>query len=198
MPAAPARTGTVRRRGPSFTLPAVAAACLAMLGAAGPAFAAPSVSASVTDAILSAAEPSTDALWSADGGTSYEVRVGGADCTDGALIESGAYTPPGQVTSTVLASSLAEGPNTVRVCVTDAVPETGSAEVAVAKDTISPETTIDSGPAVLVNETDATFLFIDVPSSVPLRARGTCGLPARRPCRRPAQPHSRSPRRRPE
>ena len=137
-----------------------AVACLGALGAAGQASAAPSVAASVTDALLNASEPSTDVLWSAGSGTSYEIRVGGTDCVTGLVIDSGGYTPPDLVTSTVLAGLLSEGPNTLRVCVTDAVlVETGFAEVAVTIDTTTPQTSLDSGPPAVSPSTTATFTF---------------------------------------
>src|SRR5262249_22584415 len=78
----------------------------------------------------------------------FSVRVGGADCTTGTVLESGSYSGQPATHSTVIAAgSLAEGANTIRVCVTDAAGNVGSASVNVTKDTTPPTTASVTTPA---------------------------------------------------
>ena len=89
---------------------------------------------SVSDNLLDASDESTDVTWHADQNGAYSVRVGGTDCSSGTAIASGTYDDaPAQRTTTVQATDLAEGANTIRVCVTDAAGNTGSASVQVTK-----------------------------------------------------------------
>ncbi len=91
-----------------------------------------------TVTILSAATPTTggsSVTWNATKSGPYSVRVGGSDCSSGTLADSGTYTAPGNVTSAIASNALAEGSNSVRVCVTDAAANTGSATTTVVKNT---------------------------------------------------------------
>lgn len=90
-------------------------------------------------AVVTNANPGVE--WSANEAGTYAVKVGGTDCATASLVAgtnvSGSYTS-GTVTSTVDLASLAEGPNTLRICVTDAAGNTASAEASVTKDTTAP------------------------------------------------------------
>jgi hypothetical protein len=92
---------------------------------------------SVTPALTSSG---TAITWHAyDDGSSYELRVGGMDCSSGTVVDSGIYSgSPTPVTFNIAAGSLVEGSNTLRVCVTDALSNTGSAVSTVVKDTVAP------------------------------------------------------------
>src|SRR5205823_4905971 len=79
---------------------------------------------------------STTITWRANENGSFSVRVGGTDCSTGTQVASGSYsTQPNNTTSTVNASDLNEGVNTIRLCVTDATGNTGSTTTTVTKDT---------------------------------------------------------------
>lgn len=74
--------------------------------------------------------------WRHDDIGSYSVRVGGTSCADGLVIDSGTTTTaPETRTSTVGAGALAVGPNTVRVCVTNA---NGTGEAATTLVRVAP------------------------------------------------------------
>ena len=62
--------------------------------------------------------------WHAGESGSFSVRIGGTNCSDGVEVASGSYTTLDSVTSPVAAGSLAEGTNTIRVCVRDAATNT--------------------------------------------------------------------------
>ncbi len=110
---------------------------------------------SVSDSLLGAADESTDVTWHADQSGAYSVRVGGSDCSSGTTIASGAYDDaPAQRTTTVQATDLTEGGNTIRVCVTDAGNNTGSGTTTVAKDTTAPAVTVDSVSDNLLDASD--------------------------------------------
>jgi hypothetical protein len=82
---------------------------------------------SVSKPLLGPADASTDVTWHANENGPYSVRVGGTDCATGTEVSSGSYsTSPTQHATTVPASALAEGQNTIRVCVTDAASNTGT------------------------------------------------------------------------
>jgi Nidogen-like len=82
---------------------------------------------------------SSTITWHANENGSFSVRVGGTSCSNGTQVVSGSYsTSPSDTTSVVNASDLANGPNTVRVCVTDAATNTGSGTITVTKDTTPP------------------------------------------------------------
>jgi hypothetical protein len=111
----------------------------------------------------------TTIAWSANdsnltGGT-YQVRVGGADCTDGTPLPNtggnlnvvGNYTVSGSsVTSTIAPASLSEGANIVRVCVMDQVVNRGFDSKTVTKDTVVPVVTVGAPTSALVNATGST------------------------------------------
>ncbi len=86
--------------------------------------------------------------WHAAENGSYSVRVGGTDCASGTQVESGTYaTSPADAVSSISAADLAYGPNAVRVCVTDAAANTGSAGDILTKTAITATAlTIDPDP----------------------------------------------------
>src|SRR5918994_1159284 len=89
------------------------------------------------------ASGSSTITWNANENGSFSVRVGGTSCSTGTEVASGNYsTQPNNTTSTVNASDLSEGANTIRVCVTDSANNTGSATTTVTKDTIAPVVTL--------------------------------------------------------
>ncbi|MFY9588106.1 MAG: LamG-like jellyroll fold domain-containing protein [Actinomycetota bacterium] len=105
-------------------------------------------------------EPSTDVTWEANESGTYSVRVGGTTCGGGAqggtVVASGSYTAPNSVTTTVSSSFLADGDNTIRVCVTDGNTNTGSDTAIVSKNVTPPPNAlsfdgsndyVDFGPA---------------------------------------------------
>ena len=97
---------------------------------------------------------SSTITWHASEDGSFGVRVGGSDCSSGTQVASGTYsTSPSNTTSTVHDADLAEGPNTVRVCVTDSVSNTGADTVTVTKDTTAPTVPTLQSPA------DGTTIF---------------------------------------
>ena len=99
----------------------------------------------VSDPLIGSADASTDVTWHADEGGTYSVRVGGTGCATGLEVAGGTYDDaPVQHTTTVSASYLAEGANTIRVCVTDAAANEGSATTSVQKDTIAPTVSVDN------------------------------------------------------
>jgi fibronectin type 3 domain-containing protein len=88
---------------------------------------------------LGPSDPSTAVTWHASEDGSYSVRVGGASCAAGVAVASGTYsTSPANVVTTVDADDLADGANTIRVCVTDAGSNTGSATTTVSKNSTPP------------------------------------------------------------
>ena len=77
--------------------------------------------------------------WHADKPGTFSVRLGGTSCTTGTALASGSYSPaPATKATSIAASSLAIGANTIRVCVTDATLNTGSATTTITKDTTAP------------------------------------------------------------
>jgi hypothetical protein len=134
---------------------------------------APVVEITDTDPTLVSTQ-SIEVTWDAadanlDSGT-YQVRVGGTNCTDGTALTdgdgtdnvTGPYTTSGQsVTSTIAASELSEGSNTIRVCVSDSASNTGSDTAEVTKDTEAPEVTISAPDAPVLlgggDSVDVTF-----------------------------------------
>ncbi len=98
--------------------------------------------------------------WHGDENGPFELRVGGADCTTGTVIGSGAYgTQPAARTSNVTGAQLAEGANTLRLCLADAAGNRGAATATLTRDSVSPETQITLGPPALVNVATASFSF---------------------------------------
>ena len=109
---------------------------------------------------LVGAGQSSEVHWHSNENGSYELRVGGSDCTGGTLISSGGYSgAPAQHTSVIPAAELAEGANTLRVCVTDAAANRGATTASISRDTTPPETQIDSHPAALSASAAAAFEF---------------------------------------
>ncbi|MCA1683910.1 MAG: hypothetical protein LC708_02105 [Actinobacteria bacterium] len=90
----------------------------------------------VSKALLGPAATS-EVVWHAEESGAYSVRVGGTDCSTGTEVAAATYTAAGQVTTTVTAGSLVEGPNTLRVCVVDASSHAGSATTTISLDTTS-------------------------------------------------------------
>ena len=99
--------------------------------------------------------------WSANESGTYAVKSG--TCTAGTTLTgtntSGSYTAATSITSTINLSGLSEGTNTARVCVTDAATNTGSDNASIFKDTVAPDTTIDTGPTGTTSSSSATFTF---------------------------------------
>ena len=88
------------------------------------------------------------------------------DCSTGTVQDSGTYsTAPANATSTVQASSLAEGTNTIRVCVTDAGANTGSTTTTVTKDTTHSQTVLFRSASSAQNGV-ASSLVLPVPAGV--------------------------------
>src|SRR6185503_1233201 len=74
----------------------------------------------------------TTVTWHANENGSFDARVGGTTCATGTSVESGAYgSQPATHGTVIAAGSLAEGANTIRVCVTDAAGNVGSTTVTV-------------------------------------------------------------------
>ena len=75
----------------------------------------------------------------------FTVRVGGADCNSGTVLAPpGTYTTsPNQVSFSIDGSALAEGTNTVRVCLIDTSGHTNFTSGSVTKETVAPTVVID-------------------------------------------------------
>jgi hypothetical protein len=98
--------------------------------------------------------------WHANENGAFELRVGGSDCTSGTVLDSGAYgSQPTAHTSIVAVADLAEGQNTLRLCLADAASNKGSITATLSRDTTTPETQIDSHPAALSASASASFAF---------------------------------------
>jgi len=90
----------------------------------------------------------TTVAWHANENGAYSVRVGGTNCTTGTVVDSGNYTTqPNTVASVILAGSLVEAANTIRVCDTDAAGNVGSTTATVTKDSTNPITASVTTPA---------------------------------------------------
>jgi Fibronectin type III domain/Calcineurin-like phosphoesterase len=101
---------------------------------------------SVSDTLIGPSDPNTDVTWHADQDGPYSVRVGGTSCVTGTEVAGGSYGgAPAQHTTTVSASDLAEGTNTIRVCVADTAGNQGEQSTSVVKDTTQ-STTLTFGP----------------------------------------------------
>ena len=100
----------------------------------------------VSDTMIGPDDTGTDVTWHAAENGAYALRVSGTSCTTGSAAEGGSYTgAPAPRTTTVSAGDLNEGANTIRVCVTDAAGNQGSATTTVLKDTAE-RTTLTFGP----------------------------------------------------
>ena len=114
---------------------------------------------SLSKTLLKAGE-SSELEWHADENGSFGLRAGGADCDSGAVIDSAPYSgAPAPHTSEVKASDLAEGANTLRLCVSDAAGNRGQATATIDKDTEAPDTAIALHPQSLSNSDEAEFTF---------------------------------------
>lgn len=86
---------------------------------------------------------SSTVTWHANESGSYSVRLGGADCSTGTALAAASYgTAPAPVFLPVAATAFAIGSNAIRVCVTDAALNTGSAGATIIKDTTTPTVTL--------------------------------------------------------
>ena len=114
---------------------------------------------SLSKSLLKAGETS-EISWHAGEDGSFELRLGGAGCDTGAVIGSGAYAGhPAPHVSSVTAAQLAEGANTLRLCLTDAAGNRGAATTSVSRDTVAPNTQIDAMPPAATSSTAAKFAF---------------------------------------
>ena len=104
---------------------------------------------------------STVISWHANESGAFSVRVGGASCTAGTQVGSGNYsTAPSSSSTTVNASSLASGANTIRICVTDAAANAGSTITTVTKDITPPAVTVNSiAPTIIGPSQTATLTW---------------------------------------
>jgi hypothetical protein len=114
---------------------------------------------SLSKALLGIGQTS-DVHWHANENGAFELRVGGSDCTSGAVLDSGAYgTQPAARTSTVAVADLAEGQNTLRLCLADAASNRGTTTTTLSRDTTTPDTQIDGHPESLSASASAAFAF---------------------------------------
>jgi CSLREA domain-containing protein len=103
-------------------------------------------------AVLNAQTTSSSVTWHADEAGTYLVEVGGTSCGTGTAITTGDYNiADDSRTTTVAAASLAEGTNTLRICVTDTAGNTGSNTTLLTKDTVAPSVTADGVDPAPVN-----------------------------------------------
>ncbi len=110
-------------------------------------------------ALLKAGE-SADVSWHATENGAFQLRLGGANCDTGSVLESGSYaTSPAAKLSNVAAAQLQEGPNTLRLCLTDAAGNRAQQTTTLNRDTQAPDTQITDKPALLLNATSASFSF---------------------------------------
>lgn len=112
--------------------------------------------------------------WSSDERGTFSVRVGGTSCSGGTVLASGSYSS-GPGSTSIDASALAEGANTVRVCVTDSGANTGAATGTVTKDSIAPDAAVTSGPSGTINATSVGFAFSSPDRDATLSCRMTDG-----------------------
>jgi fibronectin type 3 domain-containing protein len=121
---------------------------------------------SAVPSTLNPGDTGTNLTWHASENGTYTVRVGGTDCTTGTVVAGPtAYTTaPANVVTNVAIGSLAIGANTIRVCVADAVPNTGSATTTVTRN--GPQSTITFRSAATATNTPSTSLVIPKPASV--------------------------------
>lgn len=134
----------------------------------------------------------TVVYWSASRAGQFTVRLGGANCTTGTQLDSGAYDPgvfdpnaggtPQTSLVAVPPASLVEGVNTIRICVTAAA-ESASVQGAILVDTTAPAAPTallgpasDTGSSSVDGITNVNPLLIGVsePNAlVTLRRNGT-------------------------
>ena len=99
---------------------------------------------SLSKSLLKAGE-SSEVSWHANENGAFSLRLGGSDCDSGTVLDSGAYgSQPASHISNVSAADLSEGANTLRLCLSDAAANRGADTETINKDTIAPDTTIDT------------------------------------------------------
>ncbi|HWC13905.1 MAG TPA: Ig-like domain-containing protein, partial [Actinomycetota bacterium] len=126
---------------------------------------APTVTVNASPVLIKSGGTST-ITYSATEAGSYKILVGGTDCSSGTEVDSGSYTTAGaNQTFLLAASSLVEGSNTIRVCVTDAAGNPGSNTTTVTKDTAAPDTSIVTGPSGKVASASASFTYSSTESN---------------------------------
>jgi hypothetical protein len=123
---------------------------------------------------------SSTITWNANENGTYKVKVGGSSCsTGGQTIASGqAYsTAPANTTFVVNASDLAGGVNTIRICLTDAATNEGSATTTITKTTIHATTTsITCSPSsVAVTATTVCTATVTDTNTSPTTPTGSVG-----------------------
>jgi hypothetical protein len=132
---------------------------------------------SAVPALLSPSDAFTDVTWHANSNGTFSVRVGGTSCTTGTQVDSGNYTTqPNTVTTRIGKNSLAEGANTVRVCVTAGV-NTDFDTVTVTKDTTAPAapTVSSTNPSSPANNNAPKIIGnAETGSTVKLYTNATC------------------------
>jgi hypothetical protein len=92
----------------------------------------------ITGAAPNPTNASVTVSWHADESGTYSIRNGGTDCNSGTLLSSNAYTASANIDSVIAAVDLAQGSNTIRVCVTDSLNQTGSDTEVVVYDSAVP------------------------------------------------------------
>jgi hypothetical protein len=109
----------------------------------------------------------TTVTWKASENGSYSVRIGSTGCSDGTVADSATYAgaPDGTVGSAVSGAHLAVGANEIRVCVTDAAGNTGSATSSVTKVTPTATGTLIVKKHV-INDAGGTAMASDFTLSV--------------------------------
>ncbi len=114
---------------------------------------------SLSKTLLKAGETS-EVSWHADENAGFQLRVGGADCDSGTILDSGPYSSqPAVHVSNVSAADLQEGANTLRLCLTDAAGNRAQATTSLSKDTQAPQTSITEHPEALASVATAKFEF---------------------------------------
>jgi hypothetical protein len=104
----------------------------------------------------------TTVTWHASENGTYSVRVGGTDCATGTSVDSGSYTTPNSVVTSISAGQLAEGSNTIRVCDTDVSTNVGSATATVTKDSVAPTVSSINRQSPGTSSTNATSVTFHV------------------------------------
>ncbi len=114
---------------------------------------------SLSKALLGPGQAS-EVHWHANENGAFELRVGGSDCESGTLVDSGTYSDqPSVHTSSVSATDLLEGQNTLRLCLADAASNRSSTTALLHRDTTAPDTQVDSGPPILSASASAELEF---------------------------------------
>ncbi|TGK06813.1 DUF1566 domain-containing protein [Leptospira semungkisensis] len=127
---------------------------------------------SASSSSLVSASSSATISWHSDKGGSYQLRIGGTDCSSGTALSNGGGNSnvTGTVsagttdtTSTIQNSSFSEGANTVRVCVSNLIGNFGSSTRTVTKDSTPPSvqssTPADTSTGVAPNPGNITVVF---------------------------------------